>query len=83
MSSAGGENPAPGTHPYRGYGFALGAATSFGVITTLARIAYDVNAIDQPLSDDALGRLVETARTLSGDATAIRALRQFRVERED
>ena len=42
-------------------------------------IAYDVNAIDQPLTDDQLNDLVETARSLSGDDHAIRALRQFKV----
>ena len=42
-------------------------------------IAYDVNAIDQPLSDEQLDNLVETARSLSGDDHAIRALRQFQV----
>ena len=45
-------------------------------------IAYDLSAIDRPLSDEALRGLAETARTLSGDDTAIRAIRQFRVERD-
>lgn len=43
--------------------------------------AYDISAIDRPLSDDALHRLVETARQISGDDTAIRSIRQFQVER--
>ncbi len=42
-------------------------------------IAYDVNAIDQPLSDDQLRDLVEKARSLSDDPSAIRTLRQFQV----
>lgn len=42
-------------------------------------IAYDVNAIDQPLSDDQLETLVDSAISLSGDEDAIRALRQFEV----
>jgi len=42
-------------------------------------IAYDVNAIDQPLSDDQLHDLVDAAVSLSGDDRAIRTLRQFKV----
>jgi D-3-phosphoglycerate dehydrogenase len=42
-------------------------------------IAYDVNAIDQPLTDDQLGGLIESAVSLSDDPHAIRALRQFKV----
>lgn len=42
-------------------------------------IAYDVNAIDQPLSDDQLDHIIETAISLSGDERAIRTLRQFEV----
>lgn len=40
-------------------------------------IAYEVVAIDQPLSDDQLQGLIEDARTLTGDEHAIRALRQI------
>lgn len=42
-------------------------------------IAYDISAIDAPLSDDQLSGMVESARTISGDATAIRSIRQFPV----
>ena len=42
-------------------------------------IAYDVSAIDRPLSDDQLVQLIENARSLTGDKTAIRSLRQFEV----
>ena len=42
-------------------------------------IAYDVNAIDQPLSDDQLRDLVDEAVSLSDDPRAIRTLRQFKV----
>jgi len=42
-------------------------------------IAYDVNAIDRPLSDDQLHNLVDEAVALSDDPRAIRTLRQFRV----
>jgi len=42
-------------------------------------IAYDVNAINQALSDDQLRDLVEKARSLSEDSNAIRTLRQFKV----
>ncbi|MFO8098128.1 MAG: NAD(P)-dependent oxidoreductase [Salinibacter sp.] len=42
-------------------------------------IAYDVNAIDQPLSDAQLEALVDAAADLSGDPHAIRTLRQFKV----
>ncbi|MFP4228842.1 MAG: NAD(P)-dependent oxidoreductase [Salinivenus sp.] len=42
-------------------------------------IAYDVNAIDQPLTDAQLKDLVAAAADLSGDSRAIRTLRQFKV----
>jgi D-3-phosphoglycerate dehydrogenase len=42
-------------------------------------IAYDVNAIDQPLTEAQLDDLVQTAAELSGDPHAIRTLRQFEV----
>lgn len=44
-------------------------------------IAYDISAIDQPLDDAQLADIVERARRLSGDDTAIRSLRQFEVTR--
>ncbi len=44
-------------------------------------IAYDISAIDHPLTDAQLGELVERAQRLSGDEAAIRALRQFEVTR--
>lgn len=37
--------------------------------------AYDANAIDRPLSEQQLEQLIEMARSLSGDESAIRALR--------
>ena len=40
-------------------------------------IAYDINAIDQPLTDDQLSSLIESAVSLSDDPRAIRAIRQF------
>lgn len=42
-------------------------------------IAYDVNAIDQRLSDEQLRFIIEAAQSLSGDPSAIRALRHFEV----
>jgi len=42
-------------------------------------IAYDVNAIDQPLSNQQLHNLVDEAVSLSDDPRAIRTLRQFKV----
>ena len=42
-------------------------------------IAYDVNAIDQPLSDDQLSNIIDAATSLSDDPRAIRTLRQFKV----
>ena len=39
--------------------------------------AYDVSAIDGPLSDEQLRGLVDAARAISGDETAIRAIRQI------
>jgi len=41
--------------------------------------AYDVNAIDEPLTEAQLETLVETARSLSGDQSAIRAIRLVEV----
>ena len=42
-------------------------------------LAYDVNAIDQPLSDRQLHNIIEAAVSLSDDPRAIRTLRQFKV----
>ncbi|MFB6264632.1 MAG: NAD(P)-dependent oxidoreductase [Bradymonadaceae bacterium] len=39
--------------------------------------AYDVNVLDQPLSDDQMRELVRAARGLSDDPSAIRAIRQI------
>ncbi|CAM3267675.1 NAD(P)-dependent oxidoreductase [Rhodothermus bifroesti] len=41
--------------------------------------AYDVSAIDKPLSEEQLRCIIEKARRISGDPTAIRAIRQFYV----
>lgn len=38
-----------------------------------------MSAIDRPLSQEQLLHIVETARRISGDPTAIRAIRQFYV----
>ncbi|MFW5811526.1 MAG: NAD(P)-dependent oxidoreductase [Alkalispirochaetaceae bacterium] len=45
-------------------------------------IAYDLSAIDRPLEESELDRLVEAATEISGDPTAIRSIRQFRVGKE-
>jgi D-3-phosphoglycerate dehydrogenase len=42
-------------------------------------IAYDVSAIDKPLNREHLHGLIERARTLSGEARAIRSIRHFPV----
>ena len=42
-------------------------------------IAYDVSAIDEPLSDVQLDKLIERAIDLSGDPNAIRSIRQFKM----
>ena len=41
--------------------------------------AYDINAIDEPLSESQLEELVSSARSLSDDETAIRAIRMVDV----
>lgn len=41
--------------------------------------AYEVSAIDRPLSQEQLLHIVEAARRITGDPTAIRAIRQFYV----
>jgi len=43
-------------------------------------IAYDINAIDQSLSEEQLQTLVDTARSLSGDEDAIRSIRLVDVD---
>lgn len=42
-------------------------------------IAYDITALDQPMSDEQLRALVEHARKISGDEHAIRSIRQIDV----
>jgi len=42
-------------------------------------VAYDLSVLDQPLSPDGLAQLVERAADLSGDARAIRSIRQVPV----
>lgn len=42
--------------------------------------AYDVSAMDGSLTSEQLQRLIDTARQISGDPAAIRAIRQLRVE---
>lgn len=42
-------------------------------------IAYDITAIDRPLTDEQLQRLVESARDISGDVSAVRSIRQIQV----
>jgi len=42
-------------------------------------VAYDVNAIDQPLDAEQLENLIQRAIDLSGDPKAIRSIRQFKV----
>lgn len=44
-------------------------------------VAYDITAVDRPLTDEQLQRMVENARKISGDATAIRSIRQIEVAR--
>lgn len=46
-------------------------------------VAYDLSAIDQPLTDEQLWGIVEEARQLTGESNAIRAIRQFRVGSAD
>ena len=43
--------------------------------------AYDVNAVDKPLTREQLGRLVEEARDISGDESAIRSIRVIDVSK--
>ena len=42
-------------------------------------VAYDLSVLDQPLSEEGLQRLVQRAADLSGDAEAIRSVRQIRI----
>jgi D-3-phosphoglycerate dehydrogenase / 2-oxoglutarate reductase len=44
-------------------------------------IAYDISAIDRPLTEGQLAALVTRAREISGDPGAIRSIRQFRIGR--
>lgn len=46
------------------------------------RYAYDVSAIDRPLTDEQIGRLIARADELSGQTGAIRSIRQFAVEKD-
>jgi D-3-phosphoglycerate dehydrogenase len=39
-------------------------------------MAYDLTALDRPLDETQLARLVEAAQRLTGDARAIRSIRQ-------
>jgi D-3-phosphoglycerate dehydrogenase len=43
-------------------------------------IAYDINAIDHPLTEEQLEAFVRGARDITGDETAIRSVRQIDVE---
>lgn len=43
------------------------------------RLAYDVSAMDAALTDEQIATLIESARTISGDPTAIRSVRQIEV----
>ncbi len=45
------------------------------------KVAYDITAIDRPLDEAQLQRLVENARSISGDETAIRSIRQIDVSK--
>lgn len=40
-------------------------------------MAYDVSAMDRPLTEEQVQELIEAARRISGDPTAIRAIRQI------
>lgn len=42
-------------------------------------IAYDVSAMDAALTDEQISALIQSARTISGDPTAIRSVRQIEV----
>ncbi len=44
--------------------------------------AYDVNAIDKPLSQEQLVNLISSAREISGDPHAIRAIRQIKIGKD-
>lgn len=41
--------------------------------------AYDVNAVDRPLSDEQMATLVQEARKITGDESAIRSIRMIEV----
>jgi D-3-phosphoglycerate dehydrogenase / 2-oxoglutarate reductase len=40
-------------------------------------VAYDVSAMDRPLTDEQIVELIQSARSISGDPSAIRAIRQI------
>ncbi len=44
-------------------------------------VAYDINALDQKLSDHELEHMIENAAELTGDPNAIRSIRQFPIEK--
>ena len=46
-------------------------------------VAYDINALDQRLSPNALETMIERAVELTGDTHAIRSIRQFPIEASD
>jgi D-3-phosphoglycerate dehydrogenase len=46
-------------------------------------IAYEISAIDKPLAEEQIERMVERAREISGKADAFRSVRQFQVGREN
>lgn len=46
-------------------------------------IAYDLSALDRPLDEQTLGRIVSRAREISGDESAIRSIRQFPIRHEE
>ena len=43
-------------------------------------VAYDISALDQKLSPEALNAIIERAADLTGDPHAIRSIRQFQIE---
>jgi D-3-phosphoglycerate dehydrogenase len=46
-------------------------------------VAYDINALDQKLEQAQLDQMIERAAELTGDANAIRSIRQFPIEEND
>ncbi|MFW5786162.1 MAG: NAD(P)-dependent oxidoreductase [bacterium] len=45
-------------------------------------IAYEISAIDKPLTETQISRMIDGAREISGTADAIRSVRQFQVGRD-